>query len=169
MESTHQGLVDIAELWLQKKCGIVFAEYNAGVKEIPDVIGFRKDGMSIMIECKNSRSDFLGDKKKSFRKQPSRGMGQYRLYCCPTGLINKVDLPPKWGLIWVSPTGRTRLVVNPFNSTGGKRYLTENKFKYNEQAERKFMYSIIRRMHLRGHLGEIYEPLPNQRTRRRRR
>lgn len=162
---THSQLVKIAENWLGSRCGVILPEYNAGMREIPDVIGFTKNGVSILVECKASRSDFLSDKNKLFRKKPHLGMGQYRLYCAPTGVIKVEDLPKKWGLITVSESGRARMIVNPFNSSGGKRYLAENKFKINEKAERKFMYSIIRRLYLRGRLQEIYEPLSRKKRR----
>ena len=47
-----------------------------------------------------SRSDFLADAKKSFRQQPEEGVGAFRYYCSPEGLITEVDLPDKWGLLW---------------------------------------------------------------------
>ena len=43
---------------------------------------------------------FLGRRKKSFRQQPEDGVGAFRYYCCPEGLINETDLPDKWGLLW---------------------------------------------------------------------
>lgn len=32
------------------------------------------------------------------------GMGKYRSYLCPAGLITKEDLPERWGLVWYDPT-----------------------------------------------------------------
>lgn len=42
----------------------------------------------------------LGRCKKSFRQQPEEGVGAFRYYCSPEGLITEVDLPDKWGLLW---------------------------------------------------------------------
>lgn len=42
----------------------------------------------------------LADAKKSFRQQPEEGVGAFRYYCSPEGLITEVDLPDKWGLLW---------------------------------------------------------------------
>jgi len=51
--------------------------------------------MSYMIECKATRSDFLSDKTKPFRKKPERGVGNYRYYMTPPNLISADDLPEK--------------------------------------------------------------------------
>lgn len=33
-------------------------------------------------------------------QQPEEGVGAFRYYCSPEGLITEVDLPDKWGLLW---------------------------------------------------------------------
>ena len=68
-------------------------------QEIPDVFGWNY-WATVLIEVKVSRSDFLADAKKSFRQQPEEGVGAFRYYCSPEGLITEVDLPDKWGLLW---------------------------------------------------------------------
>ena len=35
-----------------------------------------------------------------YRQQPEEGVGAFRYYCSPEGLITEVDLPDKWGLLW---------------------------------------------------------------------
>lgn len=52
--------------------------------------------------CRYRRTpyDALKDAKKSFRQQPEEGVGAFRYYCSPEGLITEVDLPDKWGLLW---------------------------------------------------------------------
>lgn len=67
--------------------------------ETPDVFGWNY-WATVLIEVKVSRSDFLADAKKSFRQQPEEGVGAFRYYCSPEGLITEVDLPDKWGLLW---------------------------------------------------------------------
>jgi len=64
-----------------------------------------------LLEAKCSRGDFLADKKKRFRKRPSKGMGMYRAFICPKDLIKPEELPKGWGLIYVSEKGRTRYIV----------------------------------------------------------
>jgi hypothetical protein len=95
---THSDLVERAKEWLKKRkrCGVVMCEWSA--KESPDAIGFTKKN-SILIECKTSRNDFLSDQKKTFRKQPGRGMGDERYYMTTPGLLDLNELPKNWGLL----------------------------------------------------------------------
>ena len=69
--------------------------------ESPDVFGFG-GGLPQLIEVKTSRSDFLADKKKSWRINPERGLGELRSYLCPEGLISVDELPENWGLIYIN-------------------------------------------------------------------
>lgn len=108
---THAECVTAATYWLIPKCDITLPEFFCWNNELADVIGFKTGGQSIMIECKVSRSDFLRDKKKSFRRLPDMGMGNQRYYCCPTGLIKPTELPEKWGLIYVYPSGYIKRIV----------------------------------------------------------
>ncbi len=64
--------------------------------EHPDALGFR-NGASCLIEVKCSRSDFLADRKKVFRAEPEKGMGDWRFYLCEPGVITVDDLPAGWG------------------------------------------------------------------------
>lgn len=100
---THSEGCQIAAKYLHKKmnCGAVFIEPNPSLNtEAPDAIGFRHGGCSILMEVKVNRGDFLSDKKKPHRMEPSTGMGDYRFYVCPEGLIRPEELPPKWGLFY---------------------------------------------------------------------
>lgn len=143
----HKDLVEIAYKWVLKNasCGVAFKElHTASVNgEQPDVIGFGGWGHSVLIECKATRSDFLSDKKKKFRQNPSDGMGKYRYYCCPNGLIKIEELPEKWGLIYVNEKGRAiRIHKPPLGYDDGH--------ERNMLAEHGFMYSALRRLHYRG-------------------
>ncbi|PSR54180.1 hypothetical protein AHMF7605_11930 [Adhaeribacter arboris] len=155
-EFTHNQIVELAYKWLLKRTGFAFKELRSLSNECPDVLGFRHEA-SILIECKISRNDFLCDKNKSFRKNPSIGMGNYRLYCCPDGLIKKEELPEKWGLIYVNQEGKCRLVHNCFNHRGGNMFLPKNQFEANLTEERKMLYTALRRMHIKGVLDLIYD------------
>ncbi len=151
---SHKELVDIAYKWVlnNTSCGIAFKELVTANNEIPDVIAFASGGHSILIEVKVSRSDFLCDKKKPFRKTPKMGMGTQRFYMCPTGLIKIEDLPEKWGLIYVNEKGRATCVHK--NYKGNCDY--QNGFDKNTKAEHAYMYSALRRLHIRGRLEEVY-------------
>lgn len=98
----HNMLCELGEKWLRRQgCRVVLRDpFKAAVYtgECPDVIGWR-DGHSILIECKVSRSDFLADKKKKFRAEPAIGMGDARLFLAPPGVIRTDDLPDGWGLL----------------------------------------------------------------------
>lgn len=105
---THHQLVHAASRWLRghERCPIVLTEFTSAVKEIPDAIGWRRGGrISILIECKVSRSDFLRDKEKPHRKFGKIALGQERLYMAPMGLISVDELPRGWGLLEVSENG----------------------------------------------------------------
>ena len=74
--------------------------------ECPDVFGFGGSSTQL-LEIKVSRSDFLSDKNKLWRKCPEQGLGKYRSYLCPEGIINEKDLPLNWGLLWIVNGGKT--------------------------------------------------------------
>jgi hypothetical protein len=156
---THAELVEIAYRWLLKAqgCQFAFKELVTAGYEIPDAIGFRGGGTSILVECKASRADFLGDKKKPHRVNPGMGMGTYRYYLCPTGMIKADELPPGWGLVYVGAQGAARQVHGP---KGNCYYERDNPFRFNDKdqrAEIKMMMSALRRLHLREMLPLIYE------------
>jgi hypothetical protein len=114
---THPEMVDIAERWLtnQCHCHAVLTELNlAWNPEIPDAIGWTMYGKSLLIEVKASRSDFLDDKKKSFRRRASKGVGDYRYFMTPKSMLKPEDLTSEvdgkkvwngWGLLEVSGNG----------------------------------------------------------------
>jgi hypothetical protein len=98
---THQQLVRMAEHWLRirYRCGIVLSEQSCASGEAPDVIGWKGKCRSVLVECKVSRTDFLADRDKPFRRDPAQGMGAERIYCAPQGLIKSIELPKGWGLL----------------------------------------------------------------------
>lgn len=139
----HDQLVTKAAKWLKRhpsngivpNCPTIAAELQTATSngEIPDVIGF-SNRCSVLIEVKVTRSDFLKDKKKSFRVFPWQGMGQMRFYCCPEGLISKSEIPDNWGLLYSNGRDRIKVIkvaeIQPANDI----------------AERTVLMSIIRRL-----------------------
>jgi len=95
----HSDLVKIAQKWLRRDSVVVVTEMSIayGEGEIPDAIGWDYGGWSTLIECKATRADFLGDKKKKCRQENS--MGNKRYYLAPEGLIKTEELPKGWGLL----------------------------------------------------------------------
>lgn len=106
---THDYLCDKAFKWLKShkqniiipNCSIISRELVTLVRETPDVIGWSQ-GISYLIECKTSLADFKADKKKYFRATPNMGMGDYRYFLAPKGLLKVYDLPEGWGLLELS-------------------------------------------------------------------
>lgn len=109
---THAECVEVASAYLNKRCNVVLPEFFSHNSELPDVIGFNSRAESTMVECKVSRADFLKDKKKTFRVWSEKGMGDYRYYCCPKGLIKESEIPDGWGLLYIYPSGKARKVVH---------------------------------------------------------
>lgn len=104
----HDHLTLLGAKWLKKQgFAVVATEITAvGSREQPDVVGFRST-CSAIIEAKVSRSDFLADAKKPERGVEGAGLGVYRFYICPPGLIGMDELPAKWGLLYAGASGRT--------------------------------------------------------------
>ncbi len=109
---THRELCELACRFLRNNgFKVVFSDrFHAWTScgEHPDALGFR-NGASCLIEVKCSRSDFLADRKKVFRSEPEKGMGDWRFYLCEPGVITVADLPAGWGLLYAI-NGRVRKV-----------------------------------------------------------
>ncbi|MBU1248701.1 MAG: hypothetical protein KKB70_08385 [Proteobacteria bacterium] len=100
-DGLHHDLVGRAAKWLKNNgYKVVLTEINSMSSERPDALGFNSE-FSCLIECKTSRTDFLADAKKYFRRRPQEGMGALRYYLAPAGIITTEDLPEKWGLLEV--------------------------------------------------------------------
>lgn len=122
-----------------KACSLIKALHNPpiGAKEFSggwcpercDAVLFCSS-YSYMIETKISRSDFLADFKKPHRI--NGGIGNYRYYACPEGLIKPEELPEKWGLIYVRPNNQRAIMPVGF----GGRIRNPNKDTRHEQGWR---------------------------------
>lgn len=135
---THRDLCFKASRYLKNKglqpyhrCQYVVCELErAG--ESPDAFGFG-GSTTQLIEVKVSRSDFLSDKKKFWRKIPEHGLGKFRSYLCPEGIIKESDLPENWGLLWIDDKGKITEIVKP------------NSQDSNHTEELNLVVSILRR------------------------
>ena len=116
MTITHRELCVLAAKYLKNNGIIPFQKAKYVVCELerqgesPDAFGFGY--CTQLIEVKVSRSDFLSDKKKYWRKYPQRGLGMYRSYLCPSGMINVEELPDGWGLLYYD-NGKIDVVKKP--------------------------------------------------------
>ena len=119
---THKQLVQRMAKWLKGKhqSSIVMVEFVTSAQEVPDVLAMQSGAHSVLVECKASRSDFLSDKKKFFRRQAEYGMGDKRYYAAPIGMIKSAELPEGWGLLEVD-TYRVRETVEPKHQEANKR------------------------------------------------
>lgn len=120
---THAGLCALAVKWLQRPhsaggpgCTIAVSEVKTGWNgEIPDAFGVRatggRDG-SVVVEVKMSRSDFLADKAKPHR-QDGKGVGNWRYFMCPAGVIKPEEVPQGWGLLWVNSRLHVKAMLGP--------------------------------------------------------
>lgn len=164
---THSGVINIIGSVMTKslpnKKGlgshIWFKEVHAGNRknrESPDLIGFRNDNHTTMVEVKVSRNDFLSDKSKLFRDQPHLGMGSHRYYACPEGLIKLNEIPDNWGLIYVieKPKGYKIEFVR------WAKEITER----NHAAEQNLLFSLLRRINDFVPVRDLveYEKIVNQ-------
>ncbi len=152
-KTVHQELVERAKKWLLDtvKCSFVLVELSSFAKETPDAIGW-KNGNSILVECKADRVDFLSDRKKAFRRCPEKGIGKYRFYFCPPGVIKPKDLPRYWGLLYSHPKKVVKVIAPRDNI-----WTLFPKNEANLEAEIHLLCSALRRVHLRGDLGKIYD------------
>ena len=122
----HQELVRVGAEWLageksgDYRCSFVVTEFSDEWSdrrvETPDVFGIMVGntyfGSTGLIECKRTRSDFQGDKHKSFRRN-GYGVGNYRFYLCPSGLIRTEELPARWGLLYLGADGNISVAKEP--------------------------------------------------------
>lgn len=123
---THADLCTLAVKWLKRPnsagghgCQVAVSECRSGWDgEIPDAIGFRTGTAasltagSVVVEVKVSRSDFLADRTKPHR-QEGAGLGTWRYFMAPQGLIKAEELPPRWGLLEVNGRGHVKPVLGP--------------------------------------------------------
>jgi len=166
---THSDLCALAARWLraskQKRglaCQVAFVEPRISFLsgESPDAIGIRVSGCadagSTIVECKISRSDFLADAKKAHRK-PGSGMGRWRYYLCPEGLISPDELPDKWGLLYVSEKRAAVPVVGPsaFSSVWGSAHQSAlDQFAHDYDAHRETLL-LANLLHRLGDAGAM--------------
>jgi hypothetical protein len=157
---THADLCALAVRWLRrpnsaKGHGCIFAVSEARPEvdgECPDAIGFRvghNDG-SVLVECKVSRADFLADRAKPHR-QNGKGMGTWRYYMAPDGIITPDDLPPRWGLLLVNARGHVKPVAGPAAAAGDYRAFQEALAAYRHadvdvERERALLVRLLARL-----------------------
>ena len=114
----HSDLCKRSLQWLVDNIGCQFsisesAIHANGKTERPDAIGWRNE-VSYLIECKMSRSEFLADARKSIRKSDASGVGQFRYYMVPFGMIYAEEVPARWGLLYAGESISIIKEAKPF-------------------------------------------------------
>lgn len=140
---SHAELVDRGRRWLRRQgCSVILHEpFRSGVLiEQPDAIGWR-EGASILIEAKTSRADFAVDAKKPHRVEPNRGVGDWRFFIAPAGLLKVEELPDRWGLIEV----KGRRTLNTHGVPGNCFWYQHPFPEANKRAEIQLLISAIAR------------------------
>lgn len=147
---SHKHLVILGEKWLKKQgFGLVLTEVRSiGCPEEADVFGFRAS-CSALIEVKVSKSDFKADFKKSHRCNGA-GIGTYRFYLSPPGIIGVQDLPKGWGLLHTDGKTVSPILIPLGNFWPGYSNATGDWLNFRHlsdmEAERNLLYSYARRI-----------------------
>lgn len=151
INATHDDLVELGAGWLKRQgFPVIASEISAaGCREQADLVAFRST-CSVVIEVKVSRADFKADAKKPERHVDGAGLGVYRFYLCPAGLILQEDLPPRWGLLHaqngtISDIVRPRGNIWPAHGSDLAGW-AEFQHQPNLDAERAALFSIARRL-----------------------
>lgn len=107
--SKHKLLTEMGAKWLRQNGFDVIATEHTCEQNLKQagVVAFRSN-CSALIEVIANR-DFLADRTDSVG-----GVGVYRFYLCPEGLLAPEDLPPRWGLLYA----RGRSVVEIMKPPG---------------------------------------------------
>jgi len=156
---THTRLSEIACAWLKRPMGNRGPACQVAMIEVgglyggerADAWGYRWgcNGGSVLVEVKVSRSDFLADAKKPHRNGEVLGMGTYRYYMCPEGIITLDDLPRGWGLLWVNNRGHVKLLAGHVcmlqgaNGRGAEQVWAHQK---NHRLELEMMAHVLSRI-----------------------
>lgn len=146
----HRELCELGGKWLRNHkfnegpiCTYSVVELVTVQLENPDVFGWDYWQTSL-IEVKTSRADFKKDFKKKFKQEGYLGVGMYRYYLCPEGLIKPEELPERWGLLY-EKDGEIISIKVP------EQFPNE---EVNGMGQVTILSSIMRRM---GMYGKVYD------------
>jgi len=133
----HAHLVQRAIRWLygSRRCRSVVSERSPGYSgEIVDALGWQRDTTSILVECKTSLGDYYCDQVKPFRRDQTLGVGEFRWYLFPPGVIDlgRHSFPEDWGLLIARPQ-TLKIVKGP-----------RAQLKWNRKREMKFLLDATR-------------------------
>lgn len=143
---THDDIADYCTKYLKTK-GYKLSFSNmtdALASEQPDALGINIYGESILCEVKTSKSDFLADQKKYSRIHPEKGIGDFRVYVTPKGLLTPEEIPYGW-MLW-EVQGKTKPIMKVIK---GKRVYKDvhkdfswrvMRHEYLNSTEKEYLY-----------------------------
>jgi len=113
--------------------------------ETPELIGWNR-GLSRLIQVVQTLDEFRDDLSKPWRLNPRRGMGMFRYYLAPAGVLDVRVIPEGWGLLEPGGEGfRARLVTGDdplsldldpaFGHMSSYNYFEENRWLANALIE----------------------------------
>ncbi len=127
----HTELVERAGRWLggTRRCGVVLLERGyQGCEEIPDALGY-KGSLTVLVEVKVNRADFLSDRHKASRRADTV-CGAERWYLTPWGMVDADELPEGWGLLQLRGERIYRVAKAPLRERTPAVYHKELKMLY---------------------------------------
>ena len=149
---THDELCERAYFWLRgtKRCQFALDGPKAMSSiEIPDAIGWA-GGLSIVVECKTSESDWYADGAKIVRKHPTLGMGRLRYLMVPKEMDGTIY--PRiggWGYLVVSPSRvMVRKEAEPFPiwDWRSELHLLALRAQFNYEGDHPDLESVAKRI-----------------------
>ena len=96
---THNDLILLGFRHLNRDSFLIGSEFGTKT-ERPDIFAYSRKRKTTVVEVKISRADFQADLRKPHRHQPG-GLGNFRFYLAPFGLLDPDELPDGWGLMAV--------------------------------------------------------------------
>lgn len=158
---THAELTEIAVRWLRRPnsgrghgCQVALSECWSGWGggERPDAIGWRTSGHqdgTVLVEVKATRPDFLCDGKKPHRQKPETGVGRWRYFLCPEGLIKPEEVPESWGLLWVTRRRAVRPILGPVSELPHSTRFNDalNRFAFEQRDIEREMSMLVKILH----------------------
>lgn len=161
----HDWIALKASKWIMGtcNCSVGAVNYSGSGIEVCDgyLVNYRG---TYLVEAKVSLIDFKKDAKKIFRINPEIGVGKYRFYACPKGLLKLEDLPEKWGLIEVNEKGHCRLSFKTMFKEDGTEIAKHNKiwvferdnaFNVDWHREYQYLYYLAKRYATRQFMNNM--------------
>lgn len=116
----HKVLKQLALYWLKEKCHDLIANevdfYYKRKNLIADAVGIDLKKKEIRtIEVKVSKQDLKRD-INLFNDYSYTNFCHYSYILCPQNIIQKDEIPEKYGLLWIDEYNKIKVIKNPIKS-----------------------------------------------------